>query len=562
MTALFDRFTTMLSLRSLTVLVGLWLALAPPLYQPLFALDQLLFSTAQLLAAEPLGPTADVEHLWSIDAGRYWWALPSILEQMQSSYIAAQTSSFSADLAPLWFYPAHSGLMVLLALLLGVTAPQWRASVAVLTALLITLILVGAQLGAAVTRGHFLPLGLAVQYVWLGLLLVACWRRQDRWRRGFQRLSGELSRHKMQQGDWQGASTILATCPTSPELLTLLYDQGRTHEDQRRFNEARRTFGQLKKRRRGYRDVAARLVRLEAPAAKPLGPGAQNLAQTLVLNAAPAPRQLGRYSIERELGRGAMGSVYLAQDPHIARQLAIKTLPYGHLDAGERQTVKARFFREAEAAGRLRHPQIVSVYDVGEESDLAYIVMDYIEGQPLNDLARKDRLLPAAKVYALIAQVAEALAYAHSQQVVHRDIKPGNILYRPETSRITVTDFGIARIAEGAHTQTGEIFGSPLYMSPEQIRGQKVGPASDIFSLGVTFYQLLCGSLPFVGDNIAELSFQIVQGRQRNIRDLRPQLPASATRIINKALQKDPQKRFASATDMARALNKAIEREF
>lgn len=561
MTALFDRLVRLLDLRSLTVFLGLWLVLAPPVYDPLLALDRLLFSAARQLVAEPVEPPK-LAHIWSFASGRHWWAPPPILDQLAQSPSAAQMSHGFANLVPLWFYPVHSGLVLFLVLLLGGLAPRWGASVAVLTALLITLVLVGAQLGAAVTRGYWLPLGLAVQYLWLGLLLIACWRHQDRWRRGFQSLSAELSRLKMQEGDWLGANAALAKCPTSAELLALLYDQGRAHEDQSRLGEARRSYDQLKKRRRSYRDVVQRLARLEAPASAAGGSGSGDLAQTLVLNAAPAPRKLGRYSIERELGRGAMGIVYLAQDPHIARQLAIKTLAYGHLYTSERQAVKTRFFREAEAVGRLRHPQIVSVYDVGEEADLAYIVMDYIEGHPLSDLAQKDRLLPPAKVYSLIAQVAEALTYAHSQQVVHRDIKPGNILYQPETGRITVTDFGIARIAEGAQTQTGEIFGSPLYMSPEQLRGQKVGPASDIFSLGVTFFQLLSGSLPFVGDNIAELSFQIVQGRQRNIRDLRPQLPASATRIINKALHKDPQKRYASATDMARALSKAIEREF
>ncbi len=561
MTAMFDRLANLLSLRSLTVVVGIWLALAPPVYQPLLTFDRWLFSSAAQLSAKPTEPPKPA-HIWSFDTGRYWWAPSAVLKQLAPSQNAVQVSQVSADLVPPWFYASHSGMMLMLAVLLGGSAPRWRASVVVLTALLVTLILIGVQLGAALTRGYWLPMGLAMQYLWLGLLLMACWRSQDRWRQGFQRLSTELSRLKMQQGDWQGASAALASSPTSPELLALLYDQGRAHEDQRRFGEARRSYAQLNKRRRSYRDVAHRLARLEAPAIAPFTVGSNDLAQTLVLDSAPAPTTLGRYPIERELGRGAMGRVYLAQDPHIARNLAIKTLAYGHLDPEERQRVKARFFREAEAAGRLRHPQIVSVYDVGEEPDLAFIVMDYIEGRPLSELTHKDRLLPPAKVYALIAQVAEALAYAHSQQVVHRDIKPGNILYQPEAGRITVTDFGIARIAEGAQTQTGEIFGSPLYMSPEQLRGQKVGPASDIFSLGVTFYQLLIGSLPFAGDNIAELSFQIVQGRQRNIRDLRPQLPTSATRIINKALQKDPQKRYASATDMARALSKAIEREF
>jgi len=188
--------------------------------------------------------------------------------------------------------------------------------------------------------------------------------------------------------------------------------------------------------------------------------------------------------------------------------------------------------------------------------------MDYIAGRPLSDYTRKENLLPAKKVYRLIAEVAEALAYAHEQSVVHRDIKPGNILYEAEREKAVVTDFGIARVANSARTQTGEILGSPLYMSPEQLKGVRVGPASDIFSLGVSFYQLLTGALPFRGESLAELSYQIVQSRQRPVREQGVSLPRSATRIVNKALQKDPVKRYASAAEMARALRLALARDF
>jgi serine/threonine-protein kinase len=188
--------------------------------------------------------------------------------------------------------------------------------------------------------------------------------------------------------------------------------------------------------------------------------------------------------------------------------------------------------------------------------------MDYVRGEPLSERTAQSRQLPLAKVYELMATVAEALAYAHEQQVVHRDIKPGNILYDPDENRVVVTDFGIARVANSARTQTGEIMGSPLYMSPEQLKGARVGPASDIFSLGVTLYQLLTGALPFRGDTIAELSYQIVQSRHRPLREVRKDLPRSATRIVNKALQKEPEKRYATAAEMAKALRSALEKEF
>ncbi|MDQ2077282.1 serine/threonine-protein kinase [Marinimicrobium sp. ABcell2] len=555
MTALLERLISLLNLRTLALLLGLWLVVAPPSYPALQWLDGTLASLTVTLADDP------VYFAWSqatSSAPTLWWTqvgeLPKFLEAESAS-----PSWVTSPQTPWWFDPAHSVLALLLTAFVCLLIPKLRLSVALLSSLLVFVVLMAAQLGAAIARNYWLPLGLSAQYLWLGLLLVGCWYCQGVWQRRYQSTSRELGALKMQQGDWIGASTALAACPISPEVLTDLYQQARQHEEQRRVADARRVYALLQQRRRRYRDVEQRLASLQKP---PKAPEARDMAQTLVLDIPPTPTRLGRYEIERELGRGAMGIVYLAHDPHIARPLAIKTLNYAHFDSAEREAVKARFFREAEAAGRLRHPGIVAVYDVGEEPELAYIVMDYVQGEPLSQFAAPEKLLPIRKVYEVALQVAEALAYAHSQEVVHRDIKPGNILYRPEQNQVTVTDFGIARIASSARTQTGEIFGSPLYMSPEQLRGLRAGEQSDIFSLGVTFYQLLSGALPFRGENIAELSYQIVQGRHKNIRDLRPQLPRSATRIINKALQKEPESRYASATDMARALSKAIERDF
>jgi serine/threonine-protein kinase len=316
-------------------------------------------------------------------------------------------------------------------------------------------------------------------------------------------------------------------------------------------------YRNLQQRKRRYKDVGKRIQVLEQPQAFAHTALMPSLGKTLVIADSHSQPQFGRYQVESELGRGAMGVVYLGFDPKISRKVAIKTLDYSRYDGEELIAVKARFFREAEAAGRLRHPNIVSVYDVGEDHDLAYIAMDYVEGQPLSDFTSKKAQLPIPEVCRIIADVADALHYAHGENIVHRDIKPSNILYHRETGKVTVTDFGIARIVNEQSTQTGEILGSPLYMSPEQILGKKVDKASDIFSLGVTLFQLLGSELPFKGDNIAELSRQILQGKPVDIRDLRPGLSASVRRIITKALQKDPGDRYRDAADMASALRKA-----
>lgn len=274
---------------------------------------------------------------------------------------------------------------------------------------------------------------------------------------------------------------------------------------------------------------------------------------------------LGRYQIQRELGRGAMGVVYLGFDPKISRQVAIKTLHFDQFEPTELPAVKERFFREAEAAGRLRnHNNIVTIYDVGEEPSLAYIAMDYVDGNSLAAHVRKGQLLDVEMVYWIMAQVADAVDYANAQGIVHRDIKPSNILFDATTNEVKVADFGIARIMDGSatRTKTGDILGSPLYMSPEQLKGEAVKGCSDIFSLGVTLYQLLTGELPFKGDTLANLSYQIVQCKFRPVDELRSGLPDSARKITAKAMQKNPENRYANAGEMADALQRALEKEF
>jgi len=267
--------------------------------------------------------------------------------------------------------------------------------------------------------------------------------------------------------------------------------------------------------------------------------------------------------VEKELGRGAMGVVYLGKDPKINRTVAIKTLALAQeFEADELEEVTSRFFREAETAGRLSHPNIVSIFDAGDEHDLAYIAMEFLKGKDLEMYTKKDNLLPITKVLELLALAADALGYAHKQNVVHRDIKPANIMYHPESGEFKITDFGIARITDSSKTKTGMILGTPSYMSPEQLSGKKVGGSSDLFSLGVMLYQLLCGELPFKGDSMSSLMFMIANDPHRDIKTIRPELTKEAPctlQIINKALAKDPEKRFATGEIFANYLRKCAQ---
>jgi serine/threonine-protein kinase len=266
---------------------------------------------------------------------------------------------------------------------------------------------------------------------------------------------------------------------------------------------------------------------------------------------------LGRYEIERELGKGAMGVVYLGKDPKIGRIVAIKTMALTQeFEADELKDVLERFFREAETAGRLNHPNIVTMYDAGEEHDLAYIAMEYLKGKDLAIYTKLDNLLPIAKVLSIASRVADALDYAHTLNVVHRDIKPANIMYDAESDTVKVTDFGIARITDSSKTKTGMVLGSPSYMSPEQLAGTKIEGRSDLFSLGVSLYQLLCGKLPFYGDSMAQLMFRIANEPHIDIRTVRADVPVCAVNIINKALSKNVAERYQNGAEMADAIRK------
>ncbi len=279
-------------------------------------------------------------------------------------------------------------------------------------------------------------------------------------------------------------------------------------------------------------------------------------------NLAPGTR-LGRFEIVSVVGEGAMGVVYLANDPQIERPVAIKTLrAMSEVSAAARSDLEARFLKEAKLAGRLQHPNVVTVYEVGREQDTSFIAMEYVDGEPLNQVAGRGAGVDTAARLDIVRQVAQALQHAHERGVLHRDIKPGNILVTRDR-RVKVADFGIGKLLSsgtGDLTRTGQMLGSPAYMSPEQIRGEKLDGRADLFSLGVVFYELLTGSRPFPGDSITTLVYQILHTEPRDPLELRADLPPATRGVFARLLAKAPDRRPADAAEFLREIRK-IEAE-
>jgi len=267
------------------------------------------------------------------------------------------------------------------------------------------------------------------------------------------------------------------------------------------------------------------------------------------------PQRLGRYVIERRIGRGAMGAVYLAKDPRINRPVALKAIPIEkEFEDEELKEARLRFYREAESAGRLAHPNIITVFDAGEDKGLAYIAMEYVPGIPLTKFTDPKKLLAPKRALELCASTAEALDYAHNQGVIHRDIKPANLMYNPKEGLLKITDFGVARMTDNNSTKTGIVLGTPMYMSPEQLGAEDLTGLSDLFSLGVTLYELLAGEPPFKATNIAVLMTKITTENPAPISQRRAGIPPSVDSVLAKALAKRPQDRFSCGAEMAIAL--------
>ena len=463
---------------------------------------------------------------------------------------------------PEWAIWAQRGLILSVGLYLMLVIVRFRTNTAFFLSLFLVLMIFNVHFLLMSTQSLWLPMMSAVVMLLLGHLIFGMrqWMKVH-----LQGAHDEVAAANRQlgtalqaQGSLDQAFEKFRHCRVDDSLLGQLYNLGLDYERRRQFNKAGAVFKFILQHNPEYNDVSERIEQNQQAANAVVlsghdsnGPGANLISSQ---NGVQKPK-LGRYMIDREIGRGAMGMVYLGRDEKIGRTVAIKTmLLSADIEDGLRDEVRTRFFREAEAAGRLNHPNIVTVYDVGEEQDLAYIAMDYLKGKDLTAYTSNKTLLPVSQVFSVISSIAMALDYAHRQHVVHRDIKPANIIYDRDKNIAKVTDFGVACLTDASATKTGTVLGSPYYMSPEQLAGKKVDGRADLFSLGVTLYQMLSGALPFNGESIANLMYNIANEDHPDIRRFRHDLPNCVQKLVNKALQKDPAQRFQTGKDMVLAM--------
>ena len=466
---------------------------------------------------------------------------------------------------PPWAAWAESGVLLLVALYLIALLPRLKAGLGAGITAALFVILIGTGYGLMVTQAMWLKLALPAALLLVGHAVLTT-KRFLVTERGKEKSEAESAESNRMlglayqgKGDLDMAMACFRRVPVDESLLDLIYNLALDFERKRQFAKAGSAYNYIAQHDAKFRDIENRISRSKRMEDTVLlgSAGVGGAQATMLLDGADGMQKpmLGRYEVDKELGKGAMGVVYLGRDPKINRVVAIKTMALSQeFDADELDEVKERFFREAETAGRLNHPNIVTIYDAGEEHDLAYIAMEFLKGKDLADYTKKDALLPLAKVIDIAIKSADALDYAHQQNVVHRDIKPANIMYEVENGNVKLTDFGIARITDASKTKTGMVLGTPSYMSPEQIAGKKVDGRSDLFSLGVMLYQMCTGSLPFTGDSMATLMFKIANEEHPDPTTRRADLPPALKPIIDKALTKSPDDRYSRGSELVRDL--------
>ncbi|MGZ8256961.1 MAG: CHASE2 domain-containing serine/threonine-protein kinase [Gallionella sp.] len=465
---------------------------------------------------------------------------------------------------PAWASLAEFAVFLLVAAYLILLLPRLKAAMAAGVTATVFVVLLVTHFVLMTTQLLWLQLMLPAVLLLVGHLLLTT-KRYLLTEKGKQKSDADSAESNRMlglafqgQGQLDMAFDKLRKVPLDNSLMEVLYNLGLDFERKRQFNKAESVFNYMAEFNPKFRDLPQRTSQVRQMADTIVlggGAGRTNASSLMLGKTGVSKPMLGRYEIEKELGKGAMGVVYFGRDPKIGRTVAIKTVALSEeFEADELQEVKERFFREAETAGRLNHPNIVSIYDAGEEHDLAYIAMEFLKGKDLVPFSKADHLLPLVTVLGIVAKVADALDYAHKQNVVHRDIKPANIMYDPETDTPKVTDFGIARITDSSRTKTGMVLGTPSFMSPEQLAGKKISGSSDLFSLGVMLYQLSTGKLPFEGDSMAQLMYRIANEAPTDILTLKPDLPSCLVEVINKMLQKQIENRYANGAQIAEQL--------
>jgi eukaryotic-like serine/threonine-protein kinase len=473
---------------------------------------------------------------------------------------------------PAWGWMLEKGLLLVLVLYLALLVPALKPGLgAALTAIIVVGLLV-AQISIQASSALWFQFTVAALFVASGhaFMLLKRLNLTERLKVASETEGAESNRMLGLAFQGQGQLDMAfekfrRVKPVDDKVLDLIYNLALDFERKRQFNKAESCYQYIAGFNKEFRDIAQKLSRAKKLSETViLGGGGGHPGGTLILNTAGdadatqviEKPKLGRYEVEKELGKGAMGIVYLGKDPKIGRTVAIKTMALTQQfdDPAELASVKERFFREAETAGRLSHPNIVQIFDAGEEHDLAYIAMEFIKGHDLTKHIKAGQLLPLEEVLKYVAEAAYALDYAHQNNIVHRDIKPANMMLVDATKTIKLMDFGIARISDSSKTKTGMVLGTPSYMSPEQLAGRKVDGRSDLWSLGVTLYQLLTGKLPFQADSMATLMFKIANEAHTPISTTRAELPPKLNVIIDRAINKNLEQRYQRGAEMARDL--------
>jgi tRNA A-37 threonylcarbamoyl transferase component Bud32/CHASE2 domain-containing sensor protein len=455
----------------------------------------------------------------------------AILPSGQFVTISEITAALLADveqdrtiIAPSWVGALEWLAPVLLAIVAVLFMPdRSRKDIAVLTGVTIVALLLMEALFLWIDLGRPILIfsGVAILSVWL--VGDETKELKDAFKKGNDFLSA---------GRLEPAFAEFRRCPPSETVATVMYKLSLAFEEQAKPERAEAVLEWMKRTH-----------------------GTPATVGTAKQETVGGPQRLGRYVIEKRIGRGAMGAVYLAKDPRINRPVALKAIPIEkEFEDEELKEARLRFYREAESAGRLAHPNIITVFDAGEDKGLAYIAMEYVPGIPLKKFTDSKKLLAPKRALELCASTAEALDYAHNQGVIHRDIKPANLMYNPKEGSLKITDFGVARMTDNNSTKTGIVLGTPMYMSPEQLGAEDLTGHSDLFSLGVTLYELLAGEVPFKATNIAVLMTKITTEDPAAISKRRAGIPPSIDAVLAKALAKRPQDRFSCGAEMAIAL--------
>ncbi len=509
-----------------------------------------------------IGPTAlgvGNNHVTPVNAAMYAPELTAnvIASILNQDFYTRPTSAIMVELV------LFLGVVIYLALVL----PRFRTGVAALASLILLIAILVSGQYTLVSQKVWLQAVAPALLLVLGhfLLFAKRFLTTEQFKETADSDSAQSNRMLgltfQSQGQLDMAMDKFRKLPVDDSVLEIFYNLALDFERKRQFNKAASCYDYILQHNRKFRDVKERRQRAtQMEGTIIMGARGSSPGGTLIVDGGVTENPtLGRYEVERELGRGAMGTVYLGKDPKINRVVAIKTLDLSaEFEGDELQQVKDRFFREAETAGRLNHPNIVTIYDAGEEHDLAYIAMEFLEGKDLTEKMGGKKPLSVNLVLQIVLQVADALDYAHKLGVVHRDIKPANIMFNEKDKSIKVTDFGIARITDTSKTKTGVVLGTPSYMSPEQFSGKRVDGRSDLFSLGVTMFEMLSGEQPFGGDSLAELMYQITNKKHPNILRLREDLPGCTRTIIDKALQKEPEDRYQTGEQFAHALRRCV----